>query len=84
MDTIFILILVQSPNLIKFKYPPPPQKKKGLSRRLFSFRRAPFQGRVGGGVGTPPYKLCRYVQGQMDCFFEPFWSEIGYRLYLLT
>ena len=65
MVAIFILILVQSPNLIKFKCPPPIQ---GLSRRLFFFRadRAPFQGKGGERGGTHPFKLCRYLRGQRD------------------
>ena len=33
---------------------------------------------VGGG-GTPLHELYRYVRRQRVWFFEPFWSEIGYR-----
>ena len=34
---------------------------------------------MGRGGGSPLYRLFRYVPRQRVCFFQPFWSEIGYQ-----
>ena len=43
-----------------------------------------FRTGEGGRGGSPLYRLYGYVRRQRVCFFQPFWSEIGYGLCTLV